>query len=419
MSVADILNWKKDDHINIINEIIKYNNIDIATFPRPSEGHTEPKDIAADAKSPENDIENESSPSDLPVSEASTNIFDMRKFKRCSRCCRTTYCCRDCQISHWKTHKKVCTTLQQRIDKVISILTDKQKHMRDNVMDVDTDDECSGSNSSPQKERPISDNMWLSEFIADTFSFGEAKKINIVDLFYDHLPPDVKELGLVTKKAHDFGTLIKAIFQLSIENLTRLAQRYRESIAKHKKGEKNAVTLTLGWFLDFLETAVGRKTLASTLMKRENVKDTTLRFAVGDRVLCHFGCDRPSSGGSPANNSNNNNNNSNSNSNGDSSDSSLSNFYNKQKMSDRPYAYEWVPGTIIKLWWRDPGWPIELVAPYQIRIDIKSEAGYDKVTTTSLINTMLTLIQITLLTDICPSRYRLLRQKARLEQGGY
>jgi hypothetical protein len=245
-------------------------------------------------------------------------------------------------------------------------------------MDVDTDDECSGGNTSPQKERPISDNMWLTEFIADTFSFGEAKKINIVDLFYEHLPSDVKEFGLVVKKGHDFGTLIKAIFQLSIENLTRLAQRYRESISKHnKKGDKNAITLTLGWFLDFLETAVGRKTLASTLMKKENIKDTQLRFAVGDRVLCHFGCDRPSPGSSPASNNNNSNNNKN-NSDG-SNDSSLSNFYNKQKMSDRPYAYEWVPGTIIKLWWRDPGWPIELVAPYQIRIDIKSEAGYDKV----------------------------------------
>ena len=90
--------------------------------------------------------------------------------------------------------------------------------MKDNVMDVDTDDECSGSNNSPnQKERPISDSMWLTEFIADTLSFGEAKKINIVDIFYEHLPPEIKEYGLITKKGgFDFASMIKSIYRKSV-----------------------------------------------------------------------------------------------------------------------------------------------------------------------------------------------------------
>ena len=43
----------------------------------------------------------------------SEKVVGKNKMQRCSRCQAVYYCCKECQLADWKTHKKVCKTLDK------------------------------------------------------------------------------------------------------------------------------------------------------------------------------------------------------------------------------------------------------------------------------------------------------------------
>ena len=36
----------------------------------------------------------------------------LKTLKACGKCLRVRYCCRECQVSHWKAHKQLCSQLE-------------------------------------------------------------------------------------------------------------------------------------------------------------------------------------------------------------------------------------------------------------------------------------------------------------------
>ncbi|KAH8588984.1 hypothetical protein B0O99DRAFT_600355 [Bisporella sp. PMI_857] len=49
-----------------------------------------------------------SAPAPTKCSACPSTEAESKPFKPCSKCQSEAYCSRDCQKSHWKTHKKVC-----------------------------------------------------------------------------------------------------------------------------------------------------------------------------------------------------------------------------------------------------------------------------------------------------------------------
>lgn len=46
--------------------------------------------------------------------KASTDLPADAKMKRCAKCRKACYCCRDCQAANWSVHKKSCKTPEQQ-----------------------------------------------------------------------------------------------------------------------------------------------------------------------------------------------------------------------------------------------------------------------------------------------------------------